>query len=243
MFCSPGASIGRAQQRSYQRKAALPAGVLARLRAKLRTALYLFFFSFTSLLNSLCPLTHISLPPLLYIQPPPSHRNSEMIPMSMLDRRASSPYCTSQVLVACVWVPISLQKTQGRWILPPHPPLHTSSWLCSSFCLIIALSSELDLKVGGIVRQHWGWTWAQGKGRLALNQHAEMASLWGGAVALPSAVLCPGISSRYRSVHWRVKHSEWWTTSHGWQRLILQQESQPHHTSCKWSRSNSIVIK
>lgn len=116
-----------------------------------------------------------------------------------------SPYFISWALAARVWAPISLQETQGRGNLPRHPPLHTSSWLRSSSCLNTALSSELYLKVGDLVRQHCGWTRAQCKCRLALNQHAKMGSVWGRAVALPSAVLQPGSSHIQQTLVWMLE--------------------------------------
>lgn len=168
-----------------------------------------------------------------------------MTPTWMPDRRAILHIFVSWALVAHGWAPISLQETQGRGNLPPHPPLHTPSWLCSSSCLTTALSSELYLKVGGLVRQHCGWTWAQGKCRFTLNHCAKTCSVRGRVVALPSAVLHPGTRHVQQILvcMLEVEAQKMWTNNHGQQRRILQQEWQPHPTSWERSRNNSIVIK
>lgn len=66
MICSPGASKGRAQQSSYQRKASLPAplpcGVPARLRSKSKTALFHLFVQLYIPVEFTVPsYTHLSL--------------------------------------------------------------------------------------------------------------------------------------------------------------------------------------
>lgn len=66
MICSPGASKGRAQQSSYQRKASLPAplpcGVPARLRSKSKTTLFHLFVQLYIPVEFTVPsYTHLSL--------------------------------------------------------------------------------------------------------------------------------------------------------------------------------------
>lgn len=187
--------------------------------------------NFTSLLNSLCPLTHIS------VSPPLHTTHISLLLRNDPHMDAGQQGCSPFHLLTLT----SLQKTQGRGKSSSHPPLHLSSWLQ-------LLQSDHSPAFRALYFKSW-WPWDKalwvdrglGTCSPARHQSAEADSVWGRAGALPASW---HINIQQAQLRAQEAEAQRIMSKHPW----LAEADPParitlHSTPCEWYQSNAIVIK